>query len=84
MTLRVRVYASRKKSDTYLYVLEASDLAPVPEPLRQALAPLRQALEFELTAERTLALADPQKVRADLQSQGFYLQLPPGDGTPSP
>ena len=41
--MAVRVYASRARADTYLYVPAEPDLARVPEPLLAQLQPLRNA-----------------------------------------
>lgn len=82
----VCVYASRRRPDTFVYVLrrqeepdEATDLAPVPQALLGTLAPWRFALAFELAPDRPLAQADPERVMADIADQGFYLQLPPAE-----
>jgi len=34
---------------------------------------------FELSPDRHLAQADPKQVIADIDSQGFYLQMPRSD-----
>lgn len=75
--MAVTVYASRSRQDTYLYVPTEMDLAGVPEALLQHLQPLRSALELEMTQTTRLAQADAGAVLAQLQSEGFYLQLPP-------
>ena len=75
--MAVTVYASRSRQDTYLYVPTATDLAGVPEALLQRLQPLRSALELEITATTRLAQADAVAVLAQLDSEGYYLQLPP-------
>jgi uncharacterized protein YcgL (UPF0745 family) len=41
-------------------------------------------MTLELTPDRTLARADPEQVRQQLETQGYYLQLPPSDITDSP
>lgn len=75
--MAVRVYASRARADTYLYVPAEPDLARVPEPLLAQLQPLRNALELELHEQSRLAQADAATVLQQLHSAGFYLQLPP-------
>lgn len=82
----VCVYASVRRPETFVYVLrsleapdDTADLAPIPEAVLATLAPWRFALEFELDPARALAQADPERVLADIASQGFYLQLPPAE-----
>ena len=75
--MHVFVYKSLRKADTYLYLLARDGFDVVPEPVRAPLGTLQPVLEFDLVEGRRLALADPQVVRANLQSRGFHLQLPP-------
>lgn len=75
--MAVRVYASRARADTYLYVPADADLEQVPEMLLARLQPLRLALELELEEQTRLAQATAAAVLSALQSEGFYLQLPP-------
>lgn len=75
--IAVRVYASRARPDTYLFVPADADLEAVPEALLSRLQPLRNALELEMDQSTRLAQADPATVVAQLRSEGYYLQLPP-------
>ncbi len=76
----VKVYKSGRKADTYLYVDFKKDLSGVPDALLQQFGEPELALSLNLTATRKLAQADPQEVLRQIESQGFYLQLPPPDG----
>jgi hypothetical protein len=71
------VYKSQRKADTYLYLAKRDDFDCVPAPVRAPLGTLQFVMELALTPERRLARADAAVVRANLQSRGFYLQLPP-------
>ncbi|WP_018935907.1 YcgL domain-containing protein [Thioalkalivibrio sp. ALJ24] len=73
------VYRATRRADTYVYLPEKDDFSDLPDTLMKALGSLEFALEFELTPDRTLAQEDPQKVLANLQDQGFHLQVPPPD-----
>lgn len=85
------VYKSTIKPDHYVYLpnkllhLDASKGAPegagggLPEALLRMLGDLEFVLEFELSAERQLPQAIAEQVMADVQAQGFYLQLPKKD-----
>jgi len=71
------VYRGSRKEGAYLYLLREDDFSDVPEQLLKSLGELTLALSFEFHAERKLAQADPALVRADLEKQGFHLQLEP-------
>lgn len=71
------VYKSLRKQGSYLYLARRDDFASVPEPVLTPLGRLEFVLEFELTAGRRLAQADPAVVRNNLASRGFHLQVPP-------
>ncbi len=78
--MKCRVYKGSKKTDTYLYVDTKTDQENVPESLLVLLGELNQVVDFDLTPERQLAQADSRQVLEQIRKQGFYLQLPPGDG----
>ena len=76
--MRCHVYKSRTRPDTYVYLAIKDDFDVLPGALRQRLGALDAALEFDLTPERRLARTDAATLIAALETQGFYLQLPPG------
>lgn len=61
----------------YLFVDAEADLAPVPEALLVRFGKPVEALSLLLTPERYLARADAGAVLAGIESEGFYLQMPP-------
>ncbi len=71
------VYKSQRKPDTYVYLAERDAFGVLPAALSASLGTLQLVLEVTLDAGRRLAQADPAKVRAELASCGFYLQVPP-------
>jgi uncharacterized protein len=71
------IYKSPRKNEMYLYVLKADGLKRVPEALLAAFGPPALAFEMILTPERTLAREDIHKVLANLDEQGYHLQMPP-------
>ena len=73
------IYKSLKKTDTYLYVEGEAGLERVPDALMAALGRLEFVMNLELSPGRRLAQADVQRVREQLASDGYYLQLPPKD-----
>ncbi len=77
--MKCAIYKSRKRANTYLYVTAERDLSCVPKTLLDLLGRLEPVMTLELTPQRTLAQADPAAVCRQLQEQGYFLQLPPGD-----
>ena len=73
----VEVFASSRKSDTYLYVEAGSDLADLPEALQALLGTLRSVITIDLTPEISLARTTASEVLQQIAEEGYYLQLPP-------
>jgi hypothetical protein len=71
------VYASLRKADTYVWLARHDDFSVLPESLALMLGDLRFVLEVELDAQRKLPKEDAAAVLANLQNQGWHLQLPP-------
>jgi len=72
------IYKGHKQPDSYLYVLAGdAPLDDVPESLIGLLGRLEEVMRLELHAERRLAQADVTRVLADIEAQGYYLQMPP-------
>ncbi len=71
------IYKSPRKNEMYLYVLKGEELSRVPEQLLVAFGPPALAFSMVLTPERSLAREDIHKVLANLDSQGYHLQMPP-------
>ncbi|HJP08272.1 MAG: hypothetical protein CL395_07025 [Acidiferrobacteraceae bacterium] len=75
------VYKSSRKAGVYLFVATAESLDSLPTALLDQLGQLHWVMALDLTKRKTLAIADPATVLNSIESQGFYLQLPPGSGT---
>ncbi len=73
-----QIYRSSRKAETYLYVPFKYDLASLPELLQKQLGELTQVMLLDLSKRERLANADIESVKAAINDQGFYLQLPPG------
>lgn len=73
------VYASTRKSGTYVWLAVRDDFDVVPESLRTLLGPLRFVLELQLDARRRLPLEDTAVVLEHLRDQRWHLQLPPAE-----
>ena len=75
------IYKGSRKAHTYLYVIKERDFSAVPDALLRLLGELQLVIQVELSSKRQLAQVDVTAVIEQLQTQGYFLQLPPG--TPS-
>jgi uncharacterized protein len=80
--MRVYVYRSSRRRDTYVYLARKDAFEMIPEPLMQVFGTPCLALEFDLTPGRTLAQEDPEAVRVSLRERGFHLQMPADNERP--
>jgi uncharacterized protein len=71
------VYASQRKANTYLWLLQRDNFQVIPASLAMMLGDLRFVLEVELHADRRLPHEDVNVVTEHLRTQGWHLQLPP-------
>lgn len=76
------VYKSRRKQDTYVYLLVKDDFSSLPDGVRIPLEPFDFVLDVALTPDRQLARGDMDMVRKNLSERGFHLQFPPTPGLP--
>ncbi len=77
MKIISEIYRSPKEEGMYLYVRKDEGLSRVPEALLQRFGKPQQAMVLVLTPEKKLARAAVEKVIESLETQGYYLQLPP-------
>ncbi|TAL87693.1 MAG: YcgL domain-containing protein [Rhodanobacter sp.] len=73
------VYASQRRSGSYLWLARKDDFEVLSEPLKNLLGELRPVLEVELDPQRKLPAEDAATVLEHLHAQGWHLQLPPTD-----
>ena len=76
------VYKSIKKADSYIYLNEKDNFEIIPEQLLILFGKPEFTLEFNLTVDRKLALADAQQVLQSINDQGYYLQMPAKNNLP--
>ncbi|WP_439107059.1 YcgL domain-containing protein [Congregibacter sp.] len=81
MKLLCEVFRSPRKEGMYLYVKRDEGMTRVPETLLSVFGTPESALVFVLEPTRNLALADAATVVAALESEGYYVQMPPGSGS---
>ena len=80
--MRCVVYKGERKPDCYLYVKSKDDFSEVPESLVEMLGDLGFIMDLDLASRDKLAYADIAEVTRLLDEQGFFLQMPPGEGYP--
>jgi len=61
----------------YLYLPKRDDFSSVPEALLKVFGQPEFALQLNLAKRDKLAREDIEEVKAKIQEQGFYLQMPP-------
>ena len=71
------VYKSSKKAQTYLFVNKRDDFSDVPEALMKMFGTPVMVTVLNLATKTKLGFADLDKVKENLSSQGYYLQLTP-------
>lgn len=73
----VSVYRSGKRDDMFLYVAKAEGLKKVPAELLAMFGTPVHVMDIPLRPGRDLARVSGERLREELSSQGFYLQMPP-------
>ncbi len=71
------IYKSAKKAQMYLFIKTRDDFTSVPEPLMTTFGTPILVTLTNLATKEKLAFANLDKVKASLNDQGYYLQLPP-------
>lgn len=71
------IYKSAKKEGMYLYVAKRDQFDAVPSELMSVFGKPQFVMLFNLAGEKSLVRADNREVLAKIESDGFYLQLPP-------
>lgn len=73
----VRVLRSPKKADTYLYLPLKAEIDELPEVLQGLFKPEQLVTKLSITPERQLARISGVKLLEHLNTEGYYLQVPP-------
>lgn len=71
------VFRSPRRSETYLYVDKSAGYKDLPEALLEQFGEPESVMTLLLTPEKRLARVDATEVLARIESQGYYLQMPP-------
>ena len=73
----VSVFRSPRREGMYVYIPREQSPEDLPTSLLEYFGRPVHALDLVLTPDRKLARADVADVIAAIDSQGFYLQMPP-------
>ena len=77
MALLCTIFRSPRVDEMYLYVERGSGLDRVPEDLLQHFGTPGEVMHLILTPARRLARAEARDIIDALETQGYYLQMPP-------
>lgn len=69
------IYRSNLKPDTYLYLVKRDEFSAVPRDLLKVFGEPEYSFSFDLQPERKLAKEDTDEVLANLEKQGYHLQM---------
>ena len=81
MKLLCDVYKTSKKYEMYLYVARKDGFERVPEELMEMFGQPELAMTMIITPDKKLGRAETGKVIDDIETKGFYLQMPPARET---
>ena len=71
------VYRSDRRAETYLFLAQGRAFEDLPAELLQAFGVPAFVMQLKLDEDRRLARVEARQVLEHLETQGFYLQLPP-------
>ena len=72
------IYKSSRKEELYIYLAKKDDFSDVPQALFATMGkePIF-VMEVVLSSDKQLAREDVNKVIANLETQGYHVQIPP-------
>lgn len=73
------IFRCSKRAEMYLYVDKAKGTTDLPQELLASLGDLKSVMTLALHENKHLARVDVLKVMDALETQGFFLQMPPAD-----
>lgn len=77
MTKQVDVFRSAREEGLYVYLAHGASPDTLPEALLRRFGKPELAMTISLEPGKKLARAEASAVLDSIESQGFYLQLPP-------
>ena len=76
-TIDCWIYRSHRHQEMYLYVAQEDGFEELPEALMRHFGAPALVMQLPLNPAQRLAREDVNQVMANLQTQGYHLQLPP-------
>jgi len=71
------IYRSKAKAEMYLYLKEKDKFTILPENLIKIFGQPEFSMVIDLEKRQKLARVNVEKVKTELNSQGYFLQMPP-------
>ncbi len=71
------IYKSSRKNEMYLYLPREDDFEDLPEGLMEQFGTPLAVMQLDLHPKRPLSRANVNKVIHSLDTDGYYLQMPP-------
>ncbi len=71
------IYKSSRKNEMYLYLPREDDFEDLPEGLMEQFGTPLAVMQLDLHPNRPLSRANVNKVIHSLDTDGYYLQMPP-------
>ncbi len=71
------IYRCSKKEGMYIYIDKRDGLEKLPDTLKQKTGRMELAMTLMITPDKKLARAKAEDILLAIDSQGFYLQMPP-------
>ena len=75
--MKVDVFKTPRRPNTFLYLPKDLDPAEWPEGLAAIFSEPQKLLTLLLTPDQPLAMQTAAEVMSSLQTQGYFLQMPP-------
>ena len=72
-----QVFRSSRKQEMYLYVEKSRGVEEVPEALLAQFGEPEELMVLVLSADKKLARANEAEVMMQIETNGYYLQMPP-------
>ena len=76
--MKTYIYKSSRKDELYLYLAKKDDFSSIPQALYDSMGkePIF-VMDVDLSTRETLARADIDTVRKNLETLGYHVQMPP-------
>ena len=78
------IYKSSRRQNTYLYITARDDFDKVPSSLLELMGGVELVIDIDLHEKRKLAQANASDVIHQLETVGYFLQMPPADHSKTP